>query len=584
MHGILFRKLTTMKNKHLSVIALISAASLGIWSCNPLNKMAKKAETVTYNVTPNPLEMHGDSIDVTISGKYPEKFFHKKVTVDVTPTLVWDGGQKEFKTIKLIGEAAEGEGTKISYSGGSFNYHDKIPYVKGMETSELKLKATGAYKTKTKDLADLKIGDGTIITPYLVQNDEKPILGKDKFVKVIPRSISADIHFLINSSVVRPQEMRQDDIKALIEFLKEGVEKEYVWKGVTISAYASPDGELSLNENLANDRAEAAAKALLREFKKLKIEAANNDGFFATSGKGEDWEGFKKLMQESDIQDKDLIIRILSQYTDVEQREKEIKNIAATYVKIAETILPKLRRAQITVNAEEKSKSDEEITALAKSNPDSLTVEELLYAATLTDDMNEKLRIYKEVQRIYPNDWRGHNNVGYIYLLQKNVKDAEAALKKAQQIDPNNAVVNNNLGIVARWNGDRNKAKELYEKAKSAGPEVRYNLGVVYILDGDYSSAVSNMGSEKTFNAALAKLLNADLDGALSTIDASDAANTAMGYYLKAIIGARKGNKELLISNLKTAIEKDASLKEKAKGDAEFIKYRSDADFTGLVG
>eukprot|EP00746_Dinoflagellata_sp_MGD_P133363 gnl/MRDRNA2_/MRDRNA2_67055_c0_seq2.p1 gnl/MRDRNA2_/MRDRNA2_67055_c0~~gnl/MRDRNA2_/MRDRNA2_67055_c0_seq2.p1 ORF type:complete len:273 (+),score=39.91 gnl/MRDRNA2_/MRDRNA2_67055_c0_seq2:49-867(+) len=269
-----------MKRKDLRVLSFIAITTLGIVGCNPLKKMTKNAELISYEVTPNPLEMHGDSVAISISGKFPEKYFHKKATATATPTLVWEGGKKEFKSVQLVGEAAEGEGTKVPVAGGSFNFTDKIPYQKGMENCEVQMNLVGAFKTKTAELSNKKIGDGTIVTPLLVQSDERPLMGKDKFTKVVPRSIEADIHFLINSSQVRSSELRADDYKALAEFLATGVLKEYDWKGVSISAYASPDGELTKNENLANERAESTAKSLAYTFKKQKIEAAEAEGFF----------------------------------------------------------------------------------------------------------------------------------------------------------------------------------------------------------------------------------------------------------------------------------------------------------------
>ncbi|MBL4625771.1 MAG: hypothetical protein JKY42_11630, partial [Flavobacteriales bacterium] len=250
-----------MKKRNLQVGTYIAIAAIGLIACNPLNKMAKNAETVTYEVTPNPLEMHGDSVSISISGKYPEKYFHKKATATVTPTMVWEGGSKEFKAITLIGEAAEGEGTKIAVAGGSFSFNDKIPYQPGMEICVVNVKVVGGFKSKTKDFTEAKIGDGTIITPLLVQSDERPIMVGDKFVRITPESYDLDIHYALQQSSVRSGELRQDDYKGMLKFIENGLalEAKYAFKGVSISAYASPDGELAKNEDLANQRAETAA-------------------------------------------------------------------------------------------------------------------------------------------------------------------------------------------------------------------------------------------------------------------------------------------------------------------------------------
>ena len=560
----------------------------GLASCNPLKKMAADAENVKYTVAPDPLELHADSINMAITGKIPAEYFHKKAIIDVTPLLKTKGvnGEvvKEFKTITLVGEAATEEGQKITQaSGGSFNYTDKVAYKDAMESAVLEVKIVGRFKTKSVDIGNFKVGDGTIITPTLVMSDEKPILGTDKFVKVTPRKFEAQLNYVVNSSQVRGSELLDEDYKGLKEFLSMGAEKEFVFKGVKISAYASPDGEISKNENLANDRAASAKKAFARDLKKAKIEIENPDEFYTLEGKGEDWEGFKTKMVASDIEDKDLILRVLKMYTDLDQREKEIKNLAATYTAVADKILPELRRSMISVMADEMSRTDEEIQRLVKSAPDSLSIEEILYAATLTESLDDKQSVYASAKKVYPSDWRGHNNSGYVLLLQNKANDAKADFEAALNADANNKIASNNLAICHKLSGDFAKAKELYTAAKGAGKEVSYNLGILDIIGGKYSSAVANMGSEKTFNAALATLLNGNANGAIAILDASEDKEMAMSYYLKAIAGARAGNKDLTINNLKTAISKDSSLKQKANKDAEFLQFAEDEAFKSLL-
>ena len=560
----------------------------GLASCNPLKKMAADAENVKYTVAPDPLELHADSINMAITGKIPAEYFHKKAIIDVTPLLKTKGvnGElvKEFKTITLVGEAATEEGQKITQaSGGSFNYTDKVAYKDAMESAVLEVKIVGRFKTKSVDIGNFKVGDGTIITPTLVMSDEKPILGTDKFVKVTPRKFEAQLNYVVNSSQVRGSELLDEDYKGLKEFLSMGAEKEFVFKGVKISAYASPDGEISKNENLANDRAASAKKAFARDLKKAKIEIENPDEFYTLEGKGEDWEGFKTKMVASDIEDKDLILRVLKMYTDLDQREKEIKNLAATYTAVADKILPELRRSMISVMADEMSRTDEEIQRLVKSAPDSLSIEEILYAATLTESLDDKQSVYASAKKVYPSDWRGHNNSGYVLLLQNKANDAKADFEAALNADANNKIASNNLAICHKLSGDFAKAKELYTAAKGAGKEVSYNLGILDIIGGKYSSAVANMGSEKTFNAALATLLNGNANGAIAILDASGDKEMAMSYYLKAIAGARAGNKDLTINNLKTAISKDSSLKKKANKDAEFLQFAEDEAFKSLL-
>ena len=576
-----------MKNKNLQVLGLAALAAVGFTACDGLGKMVKNAKTVQYSATPNPVVLVGDSIGVTIAGKFPANYFGKNVVVTATPVVKYAGGEKTMKPITIQGETAPGTGTKIAYaSGGSFSYTGKVGYEKGIEKATVELKIVGAIKTKTKEFPAVKVADGTIVTQLLAQNDEKPIFAKDAFVKSRPISASSVIYYLINQSNVRPGELTSKEMKEFEDFITNGLAKGFDFKNASISAYASPDGEASKNANLANERAESAAKALISMFKdkKHKFEAGEKAEFYNKVGKGEDWEGFKTLMEQSSIKDKELILRVLSMYDNRDQREKEIKNLSKTFDEVAEKVLPKLRRSMITLNGEEKSRSDEEISKLMTSAPDNLSVEELLYAAAnLTKDLNTRLNLYKTAEKNFPNDWRGINNAGVIYLMQNKVTEADAEFTKAAQVDAANKAVKNNQGIVARWKGDRKKASELFKAAAGAGPEVSYNLGVIDLMSGNYSAAISNFGSFNTFNHALAKLLNGNADAANATLDASQEFDTAFGNYLKAIIAARGGKADGVMNNLKTAIGKDASLKAKAKDDAEFIKMFDNADFKALT-
>lgn len=567
-----------MKTQSLQLLGLAFAATVGFTACNGLGKLVKNADKITYKVTPDPMEMHGDSMLVTISGTYPEKIFPKKAIVTTTPVIKYNGGEKALKPVVLIGEKVDGNGQKITNSkGGSFSYtSEKFAYTPEMKKATLEVKAIGQVKKKTKELPAKKIADGTIVTPLLVKNDEKPIAAKDNFVKTIPRTQTANVYFIINQSQVRATELNNADMKALKDFVTTGLAKGYNFKNMNVSAYASPDGELTLNGSLAENRAKETTKSMTNLFKdkKLKVEAGTNEAFYNKVTTAEDWDGFKKAMETSSIPDKELILRVLTMYPDGEVREREIKNLSKTYVEVADKILPKLRRSVLTLNAEEKSRTDEQIKALAASAPDSLSVEEILYAATLTTDVNTKLDIYKKAQARYGTDWRTSNNVGYIYLLQNKLADAESNLKKADELSANNAIVKNNLGVVARWKGDRKKAMELYKTGMSAGPEASYNMGIIEIQNGNYAAAVSNFGNYNTFNAALAKLLNGNADGAASTLDNSQEKESAAAYYLRAIAGARQGKADVVKSNLALAIQKDASYKQMAADDAEFNKFR----------
>lgn len=569
-----------------SVIGILTAVVLVASGCNPLKKMNKKHGMVNYTMNPDPLELHGDSVAINVSGRYPAKFFHKKAVANVTPVMkdVETGAiVKEFETIKLRGEKAAGEGVMImKKAGGTFNVSNKIAYDPSMENVVLEILVDAGVKSKTMKFDPVPFGNGVVTTPLMVQSDEMPIMGKDNFTKTSPRSIDAEINYDIQSSSVRPAELKAEDMLAVGAFMDKGITYEYDWKSVNITSYASPDGETAINENLASDRANTAGKAVMNMFAKRKIEAGKAEGLYKKTPKGEDWDGFKTKLEASSIEDKDLIIRVLGMYSDDKKREEEIKNMAKTYTILAEQILPPLRRSVISIKAEEKAKTDEELMKLVKGNPSELTMEEILHTATLYNDLNQKLEVFMAAQKTHPSDWRGHNNVGWVYVQQNKIEAAKTEFEKAAKASVSEKVVMNNMGVVTRLMGDRDGALAYYEKAKGAGKEVNYNIGILNIMDGKYEDAVSNMSGMNTFNSALAQTLNGNTDGALNTIEASDAKASAEAYYLKAIIGARTSNKDMVVNNLKAAIEKDGDLKSKAKKDAEFLEFREDADVSGL--
>jgi Flp pilus assembly protein TadD len=354
--------------------------------------------------------------------------------------------------------------------------------------------------------------------------------------------------------------------------------------------YASPDGKESLNASLADNRSKSSAKYLanqwtniLRKQTKSKITIKSDSSIFALSATNEDWGGFQTLMQQSDMTQKDMILRIVASNSDPEAREMEIKKMGKAYTEIADGVMPKLRRSAITVNGEKVGRSDEQISALAKTNPDSLSVEEILYAATLTNDMGEKLGIYQTAERIYPQDWRTSNNVGHMMFMNGDIDGAMTEFNKADQLSSDNPIVKNNMGAVYSRKGDRKNAASSYAAASGAGPEVNENMGILDIRNGNYSTAVSHYSGVNTYNAALAKLLAGDKDGAMTTLDASPDRDSGRGYYLKAIIAARKGDASGVLSSLTNSIQKDSAMKSMAAEDREFIKWFNDSSFQALV-
>lgn len=587
-----------MKNYNKKGIAYLMAVSAIMSACKPTDW-----SKVKYEVVPSPLEMHGDSVALTVKVTIPEKIYKAKSAVMVMPAIKWNGGEKPLKPFSFAGEKVKEPGNAVKVNtakGTTYTYQDKVAYQPEMKNAELSGKATITQKKKTKEVELPKLAEGTIVTPLLVMNDDRTIMGKDQMPKVVPMaSAESDIHFVVNQSTVRPTETKSDDVKTIWDFIKGSRVEEvkdkkgtvttpgkenYALKGMEISAYASPDGELSLNANLAQDRATNTSKYFMGEFKKNKMAGGDAEGFYKVSSTAEDWDGFKKLMESSNVPDKDMILRILTMYSDLEKREQEIKNISKAYTEIADEILPKLRRAKFIVRAEKLAKTDDVLKQMATTQVDSLTVEEGLYAANLyASDMPAQMAIYAGVAKRYPEDWRAYNNMGFLLLKQGKMDEAKGMFEKADKANPNNPAIQNNLAVVARLKGDRAAAQK-YLAAASSTPEGTYNMGIINILLGKYSEAVSNFGSENTFNAALAKLLSGSFDAAIATIDASPDKESAMGYYLKAIIGARKNDASYMSTNLKNAVGKDASLKMKAREDKEFHKFKDNADFKAIVG
>lgn len=566
----------SMRLSNVKALALVAIIGFATAACGGLGKMAKYAETITYDVQPNPLIVRGDSVELNINGNFPGKYFSKKAMVELTPTLTYAEGSTPYKMVSFQGEAAPGNATVIPYeTGKSFSYNEKVAYKPEMRDSELMLNILGKQGSKEKAFDPYKLADGVITTPLLVQSDDMSIIAKDQFTRTTSHEAKAVINYLVNSSVVRPGELRDADMKALQTLLKDnGTNADYEFKGTTILAYASPEGEISLNENLAVERSESAKRSVSSLMKSNKVKF--DDSKFNLVPKGEDWVGFQEKMQASDIADKELILRILTMYSDVTKRESEIKNLAATYTEVAEKILPELRRSQITVNYDIVGRTDEEIIALARSaNADSLTVEEMLYAATLTEDMNEQNAIYEKASQTYPDDYRAFNNMGVMKMKKNDMNGAKQLFETAQS-KQDNTVSKNNLAVIQRLSGDRKAAAAGYESAAGAGDEVNYNMGILDIMNGNYDSAIQNMKGYNTYNKALAQVLAGNNEAALATLNQSDDKDSAEGQYLKAIIGARMNDATMVSNSLKAAYALDASLKERAADDLEFRNFQNE--------
>ena len=570
--------------KTLGFVAVVALSGLITVSCSSLNKMKKRAGEITYSVTPETLVAKGGMVDLKIDVTFPAKYFNKKVAIEATPVLRFKGGEKAYEMKAIQGEKVQGNAEVIPYeTGKTVSYTSRIPYEDAMRLSDLEIDITGSKGAKTAKFDPRKIGDGVIATETLVVNAPATSVGEDKFQRIIKQQEEAAIYYLINSANIRSKEMTSEEMKKLEAYIKEAAAKENMnLNGIDVRSYASPDGAYDFNEKLANQREKSSSTFLKKQMKKGKVEQYKDENFFKNFVVAEDWDGFKKAMEESNIQDKELILRVLSMHSDPEVREREIRNIASAFAVVADQILPKLRRSLFVVNTELIGKSDDELKALAKSSPAELNVEELLYSATLFDNNNDKLAIYETCMRQFPNDWRGFNDAGMVQFEMGNIAAAQSNFNKANSMSANNPVVQNNLGAVALKNGDLKQAEIYFGAATGAGDEVNYNKGIVAIKSGDYAAAVNYFGQCNCVNAALANVLAGNNNEALKKLNAENK-ECPMSYYLKAVIGARTNDATAVIENLRKACSLDDSFKQLAATDMEFAKFFENNDFIAIT-
>jgi tetratricopeptide (TPR) repeat protein len=583
-----------MKNFKLKPLILGAMVAVLFSGCAGLNKMKKNADQIQFNVTPEVLETHAGNVDVAINGKFPQKYFIKKATLTTTPVLRYESGETEFEPVTLQGENVQANNKVISYSaGGSFSYKDAADYSEAMRKSELYMNMTASKGAKSVDFTPVKIADGVIATSTLVANTPKAILGVrrevnntgkydpniDPFQRIVSDEILADIHYLINRANLRNEEITAQDIKDFLEYTQKADKDEKIdLKNVEVSAYASPDGPIDLNTELAGDRKDSSSDFLAGKLKELGI-----DINLRTKYTPEDWQGFQEMVQKSNIQDKELILRVLSMYTDPVVREREIKNLSETFTILADEILPELRRAKLLTSVELIGKSDEELMSLAKSDPASLNPAELLYAATLFEDLNDQLGIYNSCMKVYPDDWRGPNNAGYVLVKQDNYEEAEPLFEKAESLKNDEGIIKNNLGAIALYKGNISQAETLLGAASGAGEEVDYNLGIVSIKKAEYDQAVKYFTGFDDPNTALAKMLTGNNNGALKDLEDYDGPLSAKKEYLKAVIGARTAKENLMFDSLGKAVSIDAAMKAMAKTDLEFAKYFDNQRFKNIT-
>ena len=552
----------------LSGLALLIGSTVLLTGCN--KKMNQFAADY-FSTNPNPLEVVGTHVPATVTGHVPAKFFVKNATVTVTPVLVYGANEEKAASMTFQGEKVRGNNPVTSYeNGGTVTIPVNYVYQPAMQKSELYLNFEVQQKGKQYVLPRVKVANGVVATAALANAGTlTPATANDKFQRIINEKYSADIHFLINQANLRKSELDSDEVLRLHRDLRAaaGDDRRQI-EEINIESYASPEGSLEFNTKLAQNRETNTSSYLTKQLKKDNV---TEFGELTANFTPEDWEGFQKLVAASNIQDKDLILSVLSMYKDPEQREREIRNLSSVFDQLAEEILPQLRYSRITASVNVIGKSDDELNKAFDTDPSTLTVDELLYTATLTDDLNRKKAVYTAATRLFPNDYRGYNNLGKVLYQQGDYDAAMASFKKAARLDANAPESQMNQGLVALVNDDYRAANTAFGKAAGLS-DLSPALGLLYLKQGDVKAAVKAFGNDKSNNAALAQILNKDYSAAKSTLAAIPTPD-ATTYYLMAVLGARTGNEQMVTSNLRQAVKLDRNYATQAANDLEFARY-----------
>ena len=550
------------------ILIALSAATLVLTSCSKLGELSAD----NFNVTPNPLETDNGKVTATINGMFPEKYMKKKATVTVIPELRYANGQvARGASATFQGEKVRGNNQEISYRlGGTYTMKTSFNYVPEMQRSEMYLTFDAKIGKKSVEVPAVKVANGVIATSELYKRTLKnaqACIAPDAFQRVTVEKQEANIKFLIQQTELRKSELKNNSIKEFVSLLKRiNEDKETLnLNNIEISAYASPDGGYSLNNKIANQRQLNAEKYVEKQLKEIEM-----DSHIEAKYTAQDWEGFQELVKASNIQDKEVILRVLSMYKDPEEREKQIKNMSEGFQELADGILPELRRARLTINYEVIGRDDEQIQNLLKTDAKQLSVEELLYAAILTEDKKEQMDIYQTTTKIYPKDARAYNNIATLEFANGNYSAAKQYAQKALSLNSNCKEANANLGLIALANGDLNTAEGLIAKAADANG-IAEVLGNLNLAKGNYAQAEYDMRKVKSNSAALAQILNKNYNAAIQTLNNVPNANGTTEY-LKAIVYARQGNNSAAATALKNAIAKDPSLASYAANDLELAK------------
>ena len=554
-----------MKSTKFLFMAATSAIVLS--SCSKLGKLTSE----NFAVTPTPLEAIGGEVPATINGTFPVKYMKKKAVVTVTPVLKYNGGEAVGQSATFQGEKVEGNGTTIKYkAGGVYTMKSNFTYEEPMLNSDLYARFDAKLGNKTVSIPEVKIGYGVLATSQLLSRCSMTAsTAPDAFQRIIEQKQEANIKFLINQANLRASELNTVSIRDLGKILREinDNEETRALQNIEVSAYASPDGKYTINEKLAEKRQDVSANYLKGELKKIQMNADVDTKFTA-----EDWDGFQELISKSNLQDKDIILRVLSMYKDPEEREEQIRNMSEVFTDIKESILPELRRARLIVNYEIIGRSDDQILAQYKEDPSKLSVEELVYGANklVTDD--ETRRQWNEtLARQYPSDYRAFNNMAQVAITNGQTELAQTYLKQAASINKNAAEVNTNLALLALKEGNV-AAAESYLAKGSGSDTFKEVMGNLNIAKGNYTQAAADLAGVRSNSAALAQILAKDYTSAKTTL-ANIKNPDAITSYLQAILAARTGDSTTLSTALANAMRQDPSLAERAANDYEFVKY-----------
>ena len=552
-----------------TLVFALSAAAILLTSCS--GKLGALSSD-NFTVTPNPLETQAGQVAATINGVFPENYMKKKAVVTVTPELRFrtTNGQQTVKgqPATFQGEKVRGNDQTISYRvGGRYAMKSTFAYQPEMEQSELFLTFNAKVGNKTVKVPEVKVADGVIATSELYKRTlatAQPARALDGFQRIINQQQEANVKFLIGQANLRRSELQNNSVQEFVRLLNQiaADQESLVIDGVEVSAYASPDGGFNINERLAGQRQDVAANYVKQEMKKAKASAPLDTKYTA-----EDWEGFQELVSASNIQDKEVILRVLSMYQDPEEREQQIKNISSAFRELADGILPQLRRARMTINYDVVGRSDEQIKEQLATDASKLSVEELLYAATLYDNQDQAENAYRKAAQLYSKDARAYNNVAFIEYAKGNYQDAAGWLEKAYVVDKTLPETSANMGLIALQQGEIQYAEELISKATGANG-LNEVLGNLHLAQGLYAQAEEDFGKLPTNSAALAQILNKNYQAAAQTL-ANVRNADATTDYLKAILNARMGNNAAAAQALATAVAKDPSLAAYAAKDLE---------------